>query len=131
MNYIINPSWFYWLNIVDGIKTAMFVVAIVAFLAGVIFLGLYCSALDSFYDWHGSDGKTFTSSKWDLLCKKIGIASVIVTLICVIGLVFMPSKDTLIEMQVARMATYENAQWTVDSLKSVVDYIIEAIQKVK
>jgi len=130
MNYIINPSWFYWLNVVDGIKTALLVVAIVAVIVGAIFLVSYFSALEEYCGWHGKEG-TFKPSKWDLLCKKISIASVIVTAICIMGLVFIPSKNTLIEMQIAQMATYENAQWTVDSLKSVVDYIVEAIQKVK
>lgn len=130
MNYIINPSWFYWLDVVDGIKTAVFVLAIIAFFTGVIFLVSYVSALSDFYDCYGREG-TFKPSNWNLLCKKIGIASVIVIVICIMGLVFIPSKDALIEMQIAKMATYENAQWTVDSLKSVVDYIIEAIQKVK
>jgi len=130
MNYIINPSWFYWLNVVDGIKTAMLVLMIMAVITGAIFIVSYFSDLEDFYNWHGEKG-TFKPNKWNLLCKKIGIASVIVIAICFIGLMFIPSKDALIEMQVAKMATYENAQWTVDSLKSVVDYIIEAIQKVK
>ena len=131
MNYIINPNWFYWLNVVDGIKTALLVVATVAVIVGAIFLVDYLSELGDFYDLHGGDGKAFIPSKWDLLCKKISIASIIVIVICIMGLVFIPSKNTLIEMQIAQMATYENAQWTVDSLKSVVDYIVEAIQKVK
>ena len=30
-------------------------------------------------------------------------------------LVFVPSKETLIEMMIAKQATYENATWTLDT----------------
>ena len=46
-------------------------------------------------------------------------------------LMFVPSKETLIEMMIAKQATYENATWTVDALKSAVDYVIQAIQSLK
>ena len=46
-------------------------------------------------------------------------------------LVFVPSKETLIEMMIAKQATYENATWTLDALKSAVDYVVQAIQSLK
>lgn len=54
--------------------------------------------------------------------------------VCIVSglfLVFVPSKETLIEMMVAKQATYENATWTVDALKSAVDYVVQAIQSLK
>lgn len=59
---------------------------------------------------------------------KVGIG------VCVIAglfLVFVPSKETLIEMMIAKQATYENTTWTVDALKSAVDYVVQAIQSLK
>ena len=44
---------------------------------------------------------------------------------------FVPSKEALIEMQVARFATYENAEWTLDTVKAAVDYIVESIKSVR
>jgi hypothetical protein len=43
----------------------------------------------------------------------------------------LPSDDTLIEMMIAKQATYDNAQWTLETLKSAVDYIVNAIKSVK
>lgn len=41
------------------------------------------------------------------------------------------AKDALIEMMIAKQATYENATWTLDALKSAVDYVVQAIQSLK
>ena len=57
--------------------------------------------------------------------------SIGVCIVAVLFLVFVPSKETLIEMMIAKQATYENATWTVDALKSAVDYIVQAIQSLK
>ena len=52
-------------------------------------------------------------------------------MVCLVLTIFVPSKSTMIEMMIAKYATYENADWTVESLKSVVDYIVEAFKAVK
>ena len=59
---------------------------------------------------------------------KVGIG---VCIVAGLFLVFVPSKETLIEMMIAKQATYENATWTVDALKSAVDYVVQAIQSLK
>ncbi len=48
-----------------------------------------------------------------------------------LGVVFIPDKQTMIEMLVAKTATVENAEWTVDAVKQAVDYIVSAIQTLK
>ena len=37
----------------------------------------------------------------------------------------------MIEMQIARYATYENAEWTVDAIKNAVDYVVQAVKSLK
>jgi hypothetical protein len=44
--------------------------------------------------------------------------------------VFVPDKQTMIEMQVATVATKTNVEWTVEQLKVVTDYISERINSV-
>lgn len=44
--------------------------------------------------------------------------------------VFMPSKETVIAMEIAKLATAENIMWTVDQLKNIVDYITESIARI-
>lgn len=118
MNYIINPSWFYWLGVVDALK--VFFGIFVAF--GTI--GVIIILLSAHIDYRPEDKEY----KEYMRCAKIVICGVV---LCVIGLIFIPSKTTLIEIQVARYATYDNARWTVESIKSAVDYIVDAIKSMR
>lgn len=114
--YIINPSWFYWISVVDTIKIVfifLLVFAVCGVAAGIV---CYCSACDD------------TDRKQAKLILNISAPVLIVTLL---GVIFIPSRTTLIEMQVAKFATYENAEWSVEAVKSAVEYIIEAIKAVK
>ena len=116
MNYIINPMWFYWINVADTLRLvisiAIFISVAAALVAAII------AVVNS--DWK-EDGEYQLSVK---VFKRMIILFVI---LCVV-LVFLPSKNTLIEMQIARYATQENAELTIDVIKSAVDYIIQAIQ---
>ena len=116
MNYIINPMWFYWINVADTLRLvvsiAFFISVAAALVAAII------AVVNS--DWK-EDGEYQLSVK---VFKRMIILFVI---LCVV-LVFLPSKNTLIEMQIARYATQENAELTIDVIKSAVDYIIQAIQ---
>lgn len=117
MNYIINPSWFYWLNVIEGFKIILIAITIVSGIFGV------ATVLCGIDDW--------TSDKEKKRLMKIAKISIIIFLVCVIAFIFIPSKQTLIEMQVTKFATYENAEWTVDTIKSAVDYIVEAVNSIK
>lgn len=128
MNYIINPSWFYWLGVVEsmrGFMLAVFIVSIVGIGAALIIIPVDVKLIQDYPDMCDFEKKTvqfFTKA------LKFAIGVCIVT---VLFLVFVPSKETLIEMMIAKQATYENATWTVDALKSAVDYVIQAIQSLK
>lgn len=128
MNYIINPSWFYWLGVVEsmrGFMLAVFIVSIVGIGAALIIIPVDVKLIQDYPDVCDFEKKTvqfFTKA------LKVAIGVCIVT---VLFLVFVPSKETLIEMMIAKQATYENATWTVDALKSAVDYVVQAIQSLK
>jgi hypothetical protein len=87
-------------------------------LSCLIGLPLYYS--DEVYD--DEDKKAF----WKI-AKKLIILCIVLWIVCI----FIPSKETLIEMQVAKYATYENAEWTVENVKQAVDYIINALKELK
>lgn len=109
MNYIIDPMWFYWISVIDSVVmvfVALFVVSLVSTL--VLF------AIKIFDD-PGTLNKPF-------------IISVIVLSVSTLAITFIPSKDVLIGMKVAELATYDNADITVDTIKSIVDYILQAIK---
>lgn len=49
-------------------------------------------------------------------------------LVLIILSVFIPSKQTSIEMMVARTATFDNVDWSVQQVKEIVDYIVNALK---
>lgn len=128
MNYIINPSWFYWLGVVNSMRCFMliaFIVAIIVIGVALIVIPVNVKLIQDYPSISDDERKTvqfFTKA------LKVAIG------VCVASglfLIFVPSKETLIEMMIAKQATYENATWTVDALKSAVDYVVQAIQSLK
>lgn len=112
MNYIINPAWFYWISVADGAKLFVLLCAVLLTLIGaLVAIG---GAVDDEDE-----------------IKKKGIILLLVSVITWIAFIFIPGKQTLIEMMIARTATVDNANWTVETLKSAVDYIVEAIKSMK
>lgn len=128
MNYIINPSWVYWLGVVESMlhfMVAAFVLSIAFVVASAIIIPVNISVIREFPDISDGERKTV-----QFFTKALKIA-IGVLVISGLVLVFVPSKETLIEMMIAKQATYENATWTLDALKSAVDYVVQAIQSLK
>lgn len=128
MNYIINPSWFYWLGVVNsmrGFMLAAFIVAIIIIGVALIVIPVEVKIIQDFPTICADERKVV---RFFTKALKVSIG------VCVAAglfLVFVPSKETLIEMMIAKQATYENATWTVDALKNAVDYVVQAIQSLK
>ena len=117
MNYIIDPSWFYWFNLFESIRIVCAIGSGICF-----FVMAFCGANFLF---------SIAEEKEAITCKKFAKTALILIIIFALVFIFIPSRETLIEMQVAKFATYENAEWTVESLKSIIDYIIDAINNLK
>ena len=128
MNYIINPSWFYWLGVVHSVRGFM----LVAFIVSIIIIGVALIIIPVnvklIRDYPSISDDERKAVRFFTKALKVGIG---VCIVAGLFLVFVPSKETLIEMMIAKQATYENATWTVDALKSAVDYIVQAIQSLK
>ena len=116
MTYIINPWLFYWIDIVDAIKYASLILAILAGIA--VFVSIVCW-YDAYDDDMGKVAKRFV--------KIFGVVSIVLFVLFLV----IPSQKTCIKMLIAKQITIENATWTVDSLKSMVDYIVDAVQGIK
>ena len=128
MNYIINPSWFYWLGVVNsmrGFMLAAFIVAIIVIGVALIIITWNMSMIREFPSLSDDERKNV---RFFTKALKVAIG------VCVASglfLVFVPSKETLIEMMVAKQATYGSATWRGDALKNAVDYVVQAIQSLK
>lgn len=118
MNYIINPAVFYWISVLDSI---CFWAVVSAALSGFAAIILFC--IKTFNDYLDEDEE-----------KKISKYIKPLSIVCIVSLVvtiFIPSKNTMIQMLVAKCATYDNANWTLETIKSAADYIVEAIKSIK
>ena len=111
--YIIDPAWFYWIAIADAIRTTMFIIAAILLVFGGV-VGIFVTI--------GND----VSDVIDVDVKAV-LKMIIAGAVCFVIAVLIPSKETLIAMQVAKYATWENANWTVDAVKEAVDYIVNAL----
>lgn len=110
--YIINPAWFYWVNVATGIKIVAIVSACMSLIACIpLAITVYGEEDDDYL--------------------KLLRVTMVVAVLSILGAIFVPTKETLIEMQVAKYATWENAEWTVDAVKDAVDYIVNAIGSLK
>ena len=128
MNYIINPSWFYWLGVVESMRyfmVAAFIISIAAIIVAIIIVPVDMRMIRDFPDMSDNERKSVQ------FFTKVLKAAIWALVISGLILLFVPSKETIIGMMIAKQATYENATWTLDALKSAVDYVIQAIQSLK
>lgn len=117
MNYIVDPSWVYWMNVANAIKVLCAIIGGVCIL--VLMIGVPVCLAEAF------DEKDYTKiRKWAIPIASVGI-------ILILAAVFIPSKETLITMKVAELATKENITLTAQQLKEIVDYVINAIKELK
>lgn len=119
MDYIINPSWFYWIEVADCIKGCAIAAAIILSCAAII-LAIVAKIDDDFDEHRSANVK-----------RKVLIYCLVALAVCVVVIIFVPSKQTLIEMMIAKKATYGNVSWTIEQIKEAVDYIITAIKEIK
>ena len=116
MTYLIDPKVFYWINVLDTLGSVMAVCAILGGIASIIVWITYWTYCED-------EDKDFL--------KGLRITVLVVTVVGIVASVFIPNRETLIAMLVAKTATVENIGWSVDTLKEAVDYIVEAIAKIK
>ena len=107
-DYIIDPSWFYWASVCQAIK----ILLICAGACGTALLII------------------ITATAWDDLNKKksywVGWIASLLALVC--GM-FIPSKEVMMQMMVARFLTHENMAYSVETIKEIADYILQAVGK--
>lgn len=120
MTYMISPMWFYWISVINNVIVAF---QVVAFISGI---ALLCCILFIIFTEVAQDKIVSYEEEKKIMISIIKLIAP-VFVISVFGIILIPTREVLIEMQVAKFATTENAQWTLDAIKSAVDYIIQAI----
>ena len=122
--------WFYWLSVAGKICGATYSLAILlatfsatAYIATAV---LKFNALDD-------DGFDRECPAYIVGAKVQRVATVLAVLAVIMFAIyaFIPSRETLIEMQIAKFTTVENAERALDAVKSATDYIISAIKELQ
>ena len=141
-NYIIDPSVFYWMNVMSILQTVM------AVLGGFTLVGCLCLIVTYICDKHGlhEPKKPDEDSRYEMkhyqdrldgyneylqdvkMIKKYMLITLTVGALFVIISIFIPSKHTSVEMLVAKTATFDNVNWSVQQVKEIVDYIVSALK---
>ena len=114
-NYIVDPMFFYWCNVVDGAFTICIVgfILMVAFLSGFIII----NASENYkYD------SIFEIPKF----KKRFVILLMLTILLGLGLIFIPTKETLIGMEIARHATYDNIDTIINKIVDAAAEIVSS-----
>ena len=120
MDYIINPMWVYWIHVIDTLKWICLGLSVCSGIGIGIALICYFENIG-----YGADDQ-------DVLASKKAFRFLIpIFCISLIISIFAPSETTMLKMLIAKIATKSNVDMTVESIKSVVDYIVESIQKIK
>ena len=120
-NYIIDPAWIYWANMCEAFKIMS---TVVAALSACVLVALLIATF--------ADELVYGDVDTDYAKIKKLIRFVIpVTLLSTAAAIFIPDATTLIEMKVAELVTRNNIEFSGDAIKSVVDYIVDAIKSLK
>ena len=112
---IVDPMWFYWISVIDNVKGVFSVIAIIIGISLIIItmgIAIDCDDLDEFW-------QEFKKYK----CLQIGtFVACLILMIC-----FIPSGETLIKMEIAKHATYENATIAIEKIEEVAKEIIHEL----
>lgn len=122
MESVINPALIYWINIIDAVRSLCVAIAVMSAI-------LLCVALVGFVYNQIESVDHVNNKKYAEMCKKYSIILCICLGISLLFSIFVPWKETVIEMIVASYITPNNIELGIDGLKSVIDYVVEAVAK--
>ena len=109
---IINPLWFYLINVSSNLQIVCGVIACFALIIILISILMYPMLEDM-------------GAKFKGLRTKLVIIGIVCTFIGILA----PSKETCYQMMVASLVTKENIKITAEAGKEAIDYIVDSIDK--
>lgn len=119
---LINPMWLYWLDVLENIVFIVGLVMIISFLIIVFLIVVIVATYDNY---RNEDEE----KNYKIMIKDTKLAVCIWTSILFIS-AFVPSKDTLIAMFIAKNITVEKVVQGKEVVKDSIDYIFEKIKEV-
>ena len=141
-NHIIDPAAFYWMNVLSIMQTAFSVIGGFTLTA---FIALFITYIYKKYGLSEPE-KPDKDSRYDVeryqreiryyendlknlrMIKKYMLITLVAGVLMVLVSIFIPGKQTSVEMLIARTATFDNVNWTAQQVKEIVDYIVNALK---
>lgn len=113
---IVSPWIFYLINLLSNISNLC---SILTFVLSLVFSGLIL------YQW--ITRLDLDDEIWESFIKWLKRTAIILV-ISILGLTFIPTKETMYQMLVANYVTDKNIETATDVIKDSVDYIFEKIE---
>lgn len=114
MTPIINPMFFYWVEVADISKVMSMILCLVLVIL-VIFFTILMIDLNK----ENLEFKRFSKMRKTFL---------IIAVVCLIFGILIPSRDTMYKMAAASFVTKDNIEYVVEMGKDGVEYIVEVIE---
>ena len=115
---IVNPMFFYWVDVIDSIKIVMLLTVIV---------GVFITMTWIIYSWNYVKGLDGEKNVW----KTRAIAMGCFCALLVAGLIFIPSKEVMIQMMVAKWVTYENVGDVIEGIQRYTELVLTNLMSLK
>lgn len=112
MTPVVNPWFFYWMDVADTL-------CFFAGLGAIIFSCVAVANLLCSVDYGSFLSKNMSRFVWAA------------TLVCLLLVLFVPGKKTMTQMVVAQNVTYERVEATADTVKEVYEDILSLFEKEK
>lgn len=123
-NYVINPQVFYWINVFSILQFVFAAIGVVFATAFICLVGGWV------YNAAQAKNGYVDNEEYMKMCRTWAIVTGIVSFVLITASIFIPGRTTSIEMLIAKTATFDNVDWTVQQVKDLVDYIVRAIKSI-
>lgn len=122
--YIINPSTFYWFNVLNSLKDFTTVLACFCGVGAIACAFIWAYNYTQWIEYERERYKEYARSS-----RRATISLGIITFVLIMAAIFLPDKETSIEILAARTLTHDNVNWTLAQIKEVIDYVTKNLGK--
>lgn len=108
---IVDPMWFYWLQVCDSIRWFLLIASIIVISVDMLMAPALCES-------YGDERRKF---------RNIMIALFVFGLVLIMVGLMIPSKETMIQMEIARHVTYESTESVIQTITNTASYLLEKL----
>lgn len=126
MEPIISPMFFYWVEVVNSLVITFLTIGIFLFVPFFVCTVCYIYAKNIDYCCISEKDMIKIRKAW-----KFGMKISSISILFILISIFLPTKETLIRMEIAKNITPQNVTILKGEVKNVVDYMFEKVNKIQ